>query len=81
MLLPLQVYRAIADVKAGTKLYEEVTSVEDIHLRWREAVMAHQGPRPIYVQDNTVFKDDEVIVVQYDETKEGLIRSWLERDV
>lgn len=68
-LLPLQVYRAIADVWSGTELYEELTSVQDIHLQWRAAVTAHQGPRLLYVQDSTEIKDGEVVMKQYEESK------------
>ena len=80
-LLPLQVYRTIADVKSGTEMYEDLASVQETHLKWRAAVMAHQGPRSMYVQDNTEIKDGEVVLKQYEEWKEDLIRSWVERGV
>lgn len=79
LLLNLQINRCIADVPTGTEYYERLTAVEETHLRWRNAVVAHKQSRPLFVQANTFFSDNEVTLKEYPATKEGLIQSWAER--
>ena len=81
MLTRLHVYRCTANVAACRPYYEELTSVDSEHERWRAAVLAQPEPRRKFVQCNTFIKGRDVILKEYDSTNEGLIQSWAERDV
>ena len=82
-LQKLHVYKCTADVEAGTKLYEEVTTVEgDFAGKIRDAVLREKVPRKVFVQANTVVgKDGEVELREYDSDVRGMVESWVERDV
>ena len=81
-LQKLHVYKVTADVEAGSKLYEEATSVEG----WwaneaRAAVMKQRPPRKVFVQANTVEEGGKVVLKEYEPTMEGMIQSFAERGV
>ncbi|OJK02562.1 hypothetical protein ASPACDRAFT_76958 [Aspergillus aculeatus ATCC 16872] len=81
-LQKLHVYKSTADFDSGKKLYEEITSVD----AWwgkevREVVLKNKVPRKIFVQANTILNGDEVTLKEYEPTLEGIIQSYVERDV
>ena len=81
-LQKLHVYKASADVAAGTALYEDATRVEG----WwaneaRMAVMKKRPPRKVFVQANTVEEGGKVVLKEYEPTMEGMIQSFAERGV
>ena len=82
-LQKLHVYKCTADVEAGTKLYEDVTSVQgDFAGKIRDAVLREKVPRKVFVQANTVIGEDgEVELREYDSDVRGMVGSWVERDV
>ena len=47
----------------------------------REVVLQNKVPRKVFVQGNTVLEGDKVILKEYEPTLEGLIQSFVERDV
>ena len=70
----------------GTKLYEEMTAVDEYFLRVREVVLRKKQPRKLFVQPNTmvVRGDDgmeEVVLKDYEASYLGIIQSWAERKV
>jgi dipeptidyl-peptidase-3 len=83
-LQKLHVYKSTADVEAGTKLYLEMTDV-DVEFwgkKVRDEVLRNKQPRKVFVQANTVLKDDgKVELVEYEPILEGMIKSYAERDV
>lgn len=80
-LQKLQVYKATADLKAGKELYEGITSVDEwFAKKVRPAVIAAAPPRKVFVQANTVLKDDKVVLKEYPATPEGLIQSYFDRE-
>ena len=90
-LLQLHVYKATADVEAGRALYESRTRVEGGFWarRVRGEVLRKKVARKVFVMGNTVVggndggegKEREVVLREYDASPEGMIRSWVERDV
>jgi dipeptidyl-peptidase III len=81
MLLHLHMYRSTADVASCRKYYEDLSSVEGEYLEWREAVLAVQRPKWVFVQANTFFGDGRVRLKEYEATPKGVIESWVERTV
>jgi dipeptidyl-peptidase-3 len=83
LLQKLHVYKSTADVEAGTKMYDEITHVDE----WwggkaRPVVLDKKTPRKVFVQANTVLQDDgKVSLKEYEPTLEGMVRSYAERDV
>jgi dipeptidyl-peptidase-3 len=84
-LQKLHVYKSTADVEAGTKLYNDMTSVDPE--MWgkqvRDEVLRNKQPRKVFVQANTVLdeKTGKVELVEYEPSLEGMIKSYAERDV
>lgn len=83
-LQKLHVYKSTADFEAGKKLYEDITSVD----KWwaskvRPVVLSKKQPRKVFVQANTVLDhaSGEVKLVEYEPTCEGMVKSYVERDV
>lgn len=81
LILHLQIYRCTADVECGRKYMEDLTAVGEVHARWRVAVLSRRQKPPLFVQGNTFLDGDEVMYKEYPATVEGLIQSWVERDV
>jgi dipeptidyl-peptidase-3 len=84
-LQKLHVYKSTADVAAGTKLYNEMTHVDDEFWgkKVRDEVLRNKQPRKIFIQANTVLdeKSSEVTLVEYEPSLEGMIKSYAERCV
>ena len=82
-LQKLHVYKSTADFAAGKRLYDDITSVNSWWAeKVRPIVLSKKVPRKVFVQANTVLKKDgNVDLVEYEPTIEGMIRSYVERDV
>lgn len=81
-LMHLHTMRCTADVKSCRDLYEPLSTVDGVYEEWREIVWARPTPRWKFVQANTFIKaDGDVGVRVYDESNEGIIESWAERDI
>ncbi|KAL1965138.1 hypothetical protein VTN77DRAFT_6051 [Rasamsonia byssochlamydoides] len=81
-LQKLHIYKSTADVAAGTKLYDEVTHVDDwFGTKVREVVLQKKVPRKVFVQANTKLEGDKVVLKEYEPTLEGMIQSFAEREV
>ncbi|KPI44169.1 putative dipeptidyl peptidase 3 [Cyphellophora attinorum] len=83
-LQKLHVYKSTADVEAGRKLYEEITSVDEWWAeKVRPVVLSKRQPRKVFVQANTVLDEasGEVRLVEYEASCEGMVRSYVERNV
>ncbi|KAJ5628828.1 hypothetical protein N7490_011056 [Penicillium lividum] len=92
LLLRLQVYLATADLENRQPWFEALAQVDENYLPWQEAVKIHHQKRPILVQANTILQDrhqsaqedsfpsqGEVLIREYPSTREGVIRSWVDR--
>ncbi|KAF2093086.1 dipeptidyl peptidase-like protein III [Rhizodiscina lignyota] len=79
-LQKLHVYKATADYAGGSKMYEDITSVDDWYkTKLRPVVLAKKTPRKVFVQANTVVEGEEVKLVEYEASPEGMIKSFAER--
>lgn len=94
-LQALHVCKATADLEGGKALYEDMTRVVGVGRQgedeggegfWakqvRDLVLKRKVPRKVFVQANTV-EDAEggVKLVEYEDSVQGMIRSWAERGV
>lgn len=75
----LHVARCTKDVQRGSNLLESLTSVDEGALQWRASVEATKGPRTLFMHANTRLEGESVSLVEYPETREDLIQSWVER--
>ena len=80
-LQKLHIFKSTADVTRGTKVFEEMSAVDDYFLRIREVVLRRKQPRKLFVQPNTVIDNGQVILKDYEASYLGIIRSWAERGV
>ncbi|KAK5002017.1 hypothetical protein LTR28_011939, partial [Elasticomyces elasticus] len=79
-LQKLHVFKATADVDAGKKMYEDITSVDEWWgTKVRAEVLRRAVPRKVYVQANTFIEGDKVVLKEYPATAEGMIQSYAER--
>lgn len=77
----LHIARCTKSVKEGSDLFENLTAVDEVALRWRAAVEATKGPRTLFVHPNTKLENGIVSLFEYPETKQGLIQSWVDRQL
>ncbi|KAG0125673.1 peptidase family M49-domain-containing protein [Tuber indicum] len=81
-LTKLHVYKSIADVGAGSELYKRKTEVTDQFKGYREVVMRLKQPRKVFVQANTVLTGDGGVELrEYEDSVEGMVKSYAERGV
>jgi len=79
-LQQLHVYKSTADVEGGTKMYEDITNVDEFYAeKVRPAVLAKKLPRKVFVQANTVKEGEKVVLKEYEATPEGMIASYADR--
>ncbi|KAK8115951.1 hypothetical protein PG984_012453 [Apiospora sp. TS-2023a] len=81
MLLRLHMYRCTTDVQACREYYEDLSRVDGEYLSWRETVLANKPPDMLNVQANNFLKDGQVVLKQYPASVQGIIESWVDRDV
>lgn len=83
-LLHLHIWRCTADETPCEELYKSLSTVDGIYEEWREIVSSKQPARPArrkFVQPNTFLTvDNEVELRVYEESNEGIIKSWAERE-
>jgi dipeptidyl-peptidase III len=81
MLLRLHMYRCTADVQSCRTYYEDLSKVDGEYLEWRKVVLATKIPRWVFVQANTFLDNGDIILKEYEASKEGVIQSWCGRMV
>jgi dipeptidyl-peptidase-3 len=84
-LQKLHIYKATADVEAGTKMYSEMTYVEPEFWgeKVRNEVLRNKQPRKVFVQAKTTLDEasGKVAIEEYEPTCEGMIKSYVEKNV
>ncbi|XP_059048379.1 dipeptidyl peptidase 3 [Achroia grisella] len=78
-LVKLQTIKATGDAAGGEHLFEKYSRLDGVWSRWRDIVMLHKQPRNIFVQPNTIHKDDSAELKRYPASAEGMVASWVER--
>lgn len=79
-LQKLGVYKATADVEAGSALYSDMTHVDEWWgTKVRDEVLRRKTPRKVFVQANTVLEGEAPVLKEYAATPEGMIQSYAER--
>lgn len=80
-LQKLQVYKATADIEAGRKMFNGLTTVDEWSAqKARLVVLAQKQPRKVFVQANTAIEGGKVVLKEYEATPEGMIKSWADRE-
>ncbi|OAP60874.1 hypothetical protein AYL99_05876 [Fonsecaea erecta] len=83
-LQKLHIYKATADFEAGKQLYDDITNVDEWWAeKARPIVLKKKTPRKVFVQANTVLDEEsgDVKLVEYEPTIEGMVHSYVERNV
>ncbi|KAK4139246.1 peptidase M49, dipeptidyl-peptidase III, partial [Dichotomopilus funicola] len=92
LLLRLHVWRCTADIKMCKELYETLSVVDGQFEAWRQAAvaawsnesssLAQSEPGSKIVQPNTILeRDGQVVLKLYEASDEGIIQSFVERDI
>jgi dipeptidyl-peptidase III len=80
-LQKLHIYKSTADYAAGKRLYDDITEVEPFYEnKVRPAVLRKKVPRKVYVQANTIAKDGQVDLKEYEASPKGIIESFVDRE-
>ncbi|KAJ6654215.1 hypothetical protein lerEdw1_007312 [Lerista edwardsae] len=78
-----QVLKSTADVSGGRALYEAYSAVTDDEpqhfLTLRDTVLLRKEARKLFVQANTRLEGQDVVLVQYDSSAAGLVKSFRDR--
>lgn len=82
MLRCLHIWRCTADVEACRAFYEPLCEVKGEFEVWRQVVASKPKVPWKFVQANTFLREDgEVELRTYDASNEGIIKSFVERDI
>ncbi len=92
LLLRLHVWRCTADIEACREVYEPLSTVDGEFEVWRQAAvvawsnerssLVQSEPGSKIVQPNTVIeRDGRVALKVYDASNEGIIQSFVDRDI
>ncbi|KAM3477702.1 hypothetical protein MY5147_002552 [Beauveria neobassiana] len=77
----LHMWRCTADVSSCKELYEALCAVDGDYEEWRKIVCSKPSTKWKFVQPNTFLNGDSVEMKVYDESNEGIIQSWAERNI
>ncbi|KAG9105042.1 hypothetical protein FRC06_000015 [Ceratobasidium sp. 370] len=82
LLVDLQVRKSTADGEGAREFYEKLTTPRP---GWageiRDVVLAKKQPRKVFVQPNTFVVDGKVELKEYPLSNEGVIQSFIERQL
>lgn len=84
-LQKIHIYKSTADVETGTKFFSDMTNVglEYWGTKVRDVVLEHKQPRKVFVQANTYLDEatGKVECKEYEPSLEGMVQSWVDREV
>ena len=80
ILTHLHIYKATGDFENAKIFYDKYSAVDEYYLKIREIVIANETPRRLELNHNLKMNDDKTIsIVEYPETVEGIIQSFVDR--
>lgn len=81
-LMHLHIYKCSGDDKSGSHYFIERSTVTPDLAKLRDTVMSKRLPRRQFIQINTSLSDsNEVVLQEYEETAQGMLDSFVERQV
>jgi len=78
-LMKLHCFKATADLTRGTELFDYFTKTDEDILKAREIILSKQKPRRMEVQPTLRMENGSVQLLEYDESFDGIIKSYCER--
>ncbi|MBW0514372.1 hypothetical protein O181_054087 [Austropuccinia psidii MF-1] len=85
LLIELQIRKATADAKGASQFYNKLTTppTKLWETELRDLVLKKKQPRKLFVQPNTILKEStgDVMLQEYATTNEGVIESFLVRNI
>ncbi|OOQ86712.1 dipeptidyl peptidase III [Penicillium brasilianum] len=80
-LCRLHIWRCTADFSSCKEFYDPMCAVDGVYEQWRQIVCSKPKPRWKFVQPNTFANGEDVELKVYEESNEGIIQSWAEREI
>ncbi|CAI4036266.1 hypothetical protein SMKI_15G1040 [Saccharomyces mikatae IFO 1815] len=77
----LHVYKCSGDVEQGSKYFIDRSTVTPDLASLRDIVISKRLPRRQFIQANSYIDDDKVTLKEYDETPQGMLQSFLDREL
>ncbi|ATY58656.1 dipeptidyl peptidase III [Cordyceps militaris] len=92
LLLRLHIWRCTADIKTCREFYEPLSAVDGLFEAWRQVAvtawssesssLVQSEPGSKIVQPNTIIEEDgQVVLKLYEARDEGIIQSFIDRDI
>lgn len=79
LILQQSIYKATANIIEGRKLFENITKVDGIYLKYHDLVMLKKQTRCVWVQPNLVLDNNKISLKEYYDNQFGLIQSFIDR--
>jgi dipeptidyl-peptidase-3 len=80
MLLMLHVWKCIGDVDSTRSFFEKYSQVDEKFLKARKIIKENTVPKRLELFHNLTLDDDQnVSIIEYPETMEGIINSFIDR--
>jgi dipeptidyl-peptidase-3 len=80
MLRPLHIWKCLGNVEEARKFWDIHTQVDNGFLKIRKVVKENEIPRRLELYYNLeIDSEDNVVIVDYPETMEGIIKSFVDR--
>jgi len=78
-LTKLSCFKSTGDIKRGTELFNHYSQMDDTILRVRQIVISNMKPRKANVQCHLAFTGSSPELINFEESMDGIIRSFQER--
>ena len=77
----LHVYKCSGDVEQGSKYFIDRSTVTPDLASLRDIVVSKRLPRRQFIQANSHINGEKVSLVEYEETPQGMLQSFLDREL
>lgn len=79
ILLNLHIWKCTCDVESANEFYEYYSKVDEKFTKIRKICCDNEKPRRIELNHNLIIENDDVKVIEYPETLENVIQSFVDR--